>query len=406
MKKKLIIIFLVIIHASSWAQKDPVPKGNCTDALAMKTIGKWLKQKDNNTVFDGVQQQEAYQRLDQVHQVIMKMFPQPAGVDVRWKRSIGTSYFGTTRKYYIGSNDALTFDFGKPFPIAAYSYSANFSPHYCAHTEQGIVLKRGEENESSAGIGITINTISDILSEGGSDDSLTIDGYPVKMFSPVAREQWNGFTMQYAEPGSHSRTILIHRKGMLPYKPVSRKQYLDYCISYYQKLYDGMIMAIEKRPLRTKEEQESEKRATLARIAKQSGRDDAKMKAASEYYLAGYRTDEQLREEELIKMRKIKDAELKKFTDEFEKTTREGLLDSPARVLVKYYSDHIFESDPEKGYMLVTEKSDYIRKDLPAYIPQLIVISWKWTDYPPHIEFEKMFKKDFPIEMLQAMIDK
>ena len=167
-----------------------------------------------------------------------------------------------------------------------------------------------------------------------------------------------------------------------------------------------MIMAIEKRPLRSKEEQEAEKRATLARIAKQSGRDDAKMKAATEYYLANYKTDEQLRDEELIKMRKIKDAELKKFTDELEKTTREGLLDSPAMVLVKYYSDVIFETDPEKGYMLVTENPDYIRKDLPAYIPQLIVFTWKWSDYPPHVEFEKMFQQDFPIEMLQAMIDK
>lgn len=372
----------------------------------MKTIGKWLKQKDNNNAFNGVPEQEAYLRLDQIHRVLMRMVPQPAGVDVRWKRSIGLSYFGTTRRYFLNQNNELTFDYGKRLPIAVYSYSANFSPHYCAHTGQGIILKRGEENESSAGIGITMNSISEVLVEGGSDDNWTVGGYPVMMRNPMAREQWKGYDVEYYEPGSRSLRMLIHRKGMLPYKPVSRRLYLDRCISYYTKLYDDMIRTIEKRPLRTKEQQDAEKKATLARIAKQSGRDDAKMKAATEYYLAGYKTDEQLNEEELVRTRKIKDAELKKFTDELEKTTREGMLDSPAMILVKYYSEPVFETDREKGYMLVTEDPDYIRKDLPAYIPQMIVLNWRWTEYTPHIDYHQLFRQDFPIEMLQDMIDK
>lgn len=400
MKIQFIIIFLLVIHESAWAQKDPKPKGDCTDALAMKTIGKWLKQKDNNTVFDGVQQQEAYLRIDQIHRVLMRMVPQPVGVDVRWKRSIGLSYFGITRRYFLNQNNEMTFDYGKLLPIAAYSYNANFSPHYCAHTGQGIVLKRGEENESSAGIGITINTISEVLVEGGPDANWTIDGYPVMMRNPMAREQWKGYDVEYYEPGSRSLRILIHRKGMLPYKPVSRGLYLNHCISYYTKLFDDLFIAIEKRQLRTKEQQDAEKRATLARIAKQSGRDDKKMKAATEYYLAGYKTDEQLMEEELVRTRKNKDTELKKFTDELEKTTREGMLDSAARVLVKYYSEPVFETDPEKGFMLVTEDPGYIRKDLPAYIPQVIVLNWRWTEYPPHIDYHQMFRQDFPMEML------
>lgn len=407
MKRQIIIILFLFIHPSIWGQKDPLPKGNCTDALAMKTEGKWLKQKDLNTAFSG-QQQEAYQRLDEIHRMILKMCPQPVGVDVRWKRSIGLSYFGTTRKYYLDRNGDPTFDYGKLLPIASFSYFANFSPHFCANTgqSQGMVLVRGEQNESSAGIGVTINTIGDIAVEGGPDDDWTVDGYPVRMLNPVSKEKWKGYEVEYFEPGSRSLRILIRRKGALPYKPVSRKLYLGQCIRHYNKLYDDLIREIEKRPLRTKEEQEAEKRATLARIAKQSGKDDKKLKAATEYYLAGYKTDEQLRDEELVRTRKIKDAELKKFTDELEKTTREGLLDSPAMVLVKYYGDPVFETDPQKGHMLVTEDPDYIRKDLPAYVPQMIVLSWSWRDYPPHIEYERLFRLDFPLEMLQAMIDK
>lgn len=407
MKKRLIFFSLVVIHASGWGQKVPEPKGNCTDALAMKTPGKWIKWHDNTTVYSGTQLQEAYSRLDIIHRNLTKMVPQPVGVDVRWGRSIGVCYFGTTRKYYLSSNNELTFDFGKPFNIASYSYNANFSPHYCAHTDQGLLFIPGEKNENSKGIGITINTLGDILSDPPPDDDWTIDGLPVKMRSPVANEKWRGFEVQFPEPGSRSLHVLIHRNGVLPYKPVSRQQYLDRCIRHQTKFYDELIAAIEKRKLRTKEEQETEKRNTIARIQKQAGKgNEHKAKAAVDYYLAGYKTDEQVKEEELVKMRKIRDAELKKFTDELQKTASEGLLDTPALILVRYYSDLIFEPDTEKGYMLVTENPDYIRKDLPAYIPQMIVLFWVWSEYIPHIEYQKLFEQDFPMQMLVDMIDK
>ncbi len=59
-----------------------------------------------------------------------------------------------------------------------------------------------------------------------------------------------------------------------------------------------------------------------------------------------------------------------------EKTTKEGLLDSPAVVLGMFFSDIVFETDPQRGRMLVTENPDYIRKDLPKYVPQVFVVSW------------------------------
>jgi len=375
--------------------------------MVMKTPGKWLKWNDNTTVYNGAQLQEAYSRLDIVHRHIVKMVPQPVGVDIRWKRSIGVSYFGTTRKYYNNMDNALTFDYGKLFKISSYSYSANFSPHFCAHTDRGIIFVRGEMNESSKGIGVTINTLEDILVEPPPDDDWTIGGLPIKMRSPVASEKWRGYEIQYPEPGGRSRCVLIHRRGVLPYTPVSRKQYLDRCISHQTKLYDGMITAIEKKKMRTKEEQETEKRNTIARIQKQAGKgNEQKARAAVEYYLANYKTDEQMKEEELVKIRKIGDSELKKFTDELQKTSSEGLLDSPALILVRYNSDLIFETDPQKGYMLVTENPDYIRKDLPAWIPQMIVLTWVWSEYIPHIEYQKLFEENFPVEMLETMIDR
>jgi len=71
-----------------------------------------------------------------------------------------------------------------------------------------------------------------------------------------------------------------------------------------------------------------------------------------------------------------------------------------------FYSLDTPSSDPQKGFMLVTENPDYIRKDLPMYVPQFFVISWRWSDYAMHRAYEKILEEEFPLEKLREMIDK
>jgi len=56
--------------------------------------------------------------------------------------------------------------------------------------------------------------------------------------------------------------------------------------------------------------------------------------------------------------------------------------------------------------MLVTENPAYIKKDLPKYVPQFIVFSWSWSSNPPEKKIGEIVEASFPIEKLQAMIDK
>ena len=61
---------------------------------------------------------------------------------------------------------------------------------------------------------------------------------------------------------------------------------------------------------------------------------------------------------------------------------------------------------------LVTENPAYIRKDLPKYVPQFIVLYWSWvSDFPllggaQGEYYSKIMEANFPIDKLQAMIDK
>ena len=93
-------------------------------------------------------------------------------------------------------------------------------------------------------------------------------------------------------------------------------------------------------------------------------------------------------------------------------TTKAGLLDSPAVIwggMMQMETQYpIFITQADGGRLLVTENPAYIKKGLPKYIPQMIVYSmWNAEDGPdPALNPYHLYYKDFPIEKLQAMIDK
>lgn len=408
MKKQIIIFFLLITLQSSWSQQSTTNKAPCNDAMVMSAEGKWINSHDNVGSVNQSQKQEVFKRLDVLQNILLNMFPKPTGVDIRVSRGAGIGYFGSTRKYRLSPDGDLSFDYVKLLPNKSYSYFANFSPHYCAHTDKGIVFMTGNQNENSDGVSISVNDFSGLVDGPAVDDDWTIDGLPVRRLSTVINEKWKNYEL-YGDARSKGRYILIHRNGMLPYKPVTRKQYLDRCLAFTERLHDKMIGALNQIPVRSLDVQEAEKKAKLAKFEKDFGKDPKRLKSNVDYYLSGYQTDQQRRDEQVTNAKKNKEAELKKFTDEIEKSTSEGLLDSPAIVQVMYYSNPVvFETDPMKGFILVTENPDYIRKELPDYMPQFIVLNWKWNveHYPVHKEYEKIFLQDFSIERLQAMIDK
>ncbi len=71
-----------------------------------------------------------------------------------------------------------------------------------------------------------------------------------------------------------------------------------------------------------------------------------------------------------------------------------------------YLADPVFEKDPLKAWMVVTENPDYIRKELPKHVPQVFVLQWEWDEWAPQKKTGEIIEKYFPIEKLQAMIDK
>ena len=412
MKMQFIIFLLFSSCLKTFSQTNAVKTTDpCSEEIAANTPGEWRKWSEKFSRVNEAQKKEANARVDILHNILLKMYPKPNGVVVRFSRGDAKAYFGSTRKYSRSQDDVLSFDYVNTLPITRVSYDANFSPHYCAGslgTGTARTFVSGWTNENSDGIGLNINDLGSLADGPSPDDDWTINGLPVRKLVPVMPEKWKGY-VQYGDVRGRGRQVLIHRAGMLPYIPVTRKQYLDRCIEFKTRLHDKIIEDMRHMPVRSPEEQEKEKKAKLDKFQKQFANDEKKLKANVDYYLSQYKTDQQARDERVTKAIEIKNSELKVFTDELEKTTREGLLNSPAIILAMYYTvPAVFETDPTKGNMLIIENPDYIRKDLPGYVTQFMVLQWKWNPdrYQAHKPQEKLFLEDFPIGKLQAMIDK
>ena len=409
MKTQIIFLFLLIVHCSSWSQNGMPTDGPCTNDMLLKVKGKWIKSSDlgeSNSPNYKAQQQEAYKRLDEIHNMVLKIYPQPIAVDAVWHRSIGLSYFGTGRKYYTNRDDVLTFDYSNLPSFTRYYYRCGFFAYYCGN---GNFMWPGHTNETGTWLTITTNSIEGCVGDLAGNDTWTINGLPVRTRNPVLKKIWNDYELQHSEPGSNGRYVLIHRKGLLPYLPVTRKQYLDYCLVYTAQLHDKMIEGVKQIPVRSLEEQEKEKKARLAKYEKDFGSDPKRAKSAIDYYLSGYQTDQQRRDEQVKVQIKNKEDVLKHYQDELEKTTKEGLLDSPAIVRLFHSPDAqtpVFAKETEGGSMLVTENPAYLKKDLPKYVPQFMVFFWSWSSNPPEKKLGEIVEANFPIERLQAMIDK
>ncbi len=399
MMKLSFILMAFIIHLSAFSQGDrgSGSKVPCTNEIAQQARGRWIKTADVNDDSN----REINALLLEFHRLMTDIYPQPTGVDAAWHLSIGMSYFGVKRKLNTYRDGALRSEAVDPAYLTQYFYACSFLAYTCDYIDKN-KMNPGWPEGSGTIIQITANEASSAIG-GVPDDLWLIDGLLVHMKPPVFKKT-NGHEFQYAQVGSNYHYVLIHRKDVLPYTPVTRKQYLDRCLIITEKILDDQLAAMEKIPVRSLEEQEKEKQAKLAKFEKDFGKDPKRLKSAVEYYLSGYKTDQQVRDEQIEKEKKLKIRQLKKFTDELEKTNQEGLLDSPAMIRVLYNADYIFDTDPLKASMLVVENPSYIRKDLPKHVPQFIEVWWTWSDWAPQAKLAAIIEDSKLFDKLQGMV--
>lgn len=375
MKKRFTILLIffsncIFVCAQKWI-KTTSP---CNDELLKNTPGEWIHWGDPWYAKLSKQHElEVRNRVATIHQFVFNLTPTLSGIDAAWGiHSADYDFAQQARIEHLTDAQSRT-SYYNGIPLVQYTYSVGFFEYSCGRSGVPNEMRKGYPREDGASFSVSVNTLNKFLRRDyGGMEGMQIDGRNIKMM-PTVIGKWKGYTMYYPETSNFS--ILLHRDGILPYIPVTRRQYLELSISYFNKFYDSMLAEWDK---------------------------SAKLAADM-----GIKRDPEDKE----KWKKQKIEVLKYYQDELATTTTAGLLDSPAIVLTflnPLTNYPIFSSEKEGGYMLVTENPAYFRKDLPKYVPQLFILSvsrMNWW-FVPKIDPIKIIEESFPIEKLQAMIDK
>jgi hypothetical protein len=372
MKKQIVIFLFLSIQMSAQNAKFPKVKISvpCNQEFLDNYKGKWLipdkilSNSPNNNYSQG-----AMKRIADIHELVKQVYPEPVGSDGYWSGSYTKNDFGYTIKY-VTQDGRTQMEYVKPGQVEGWRYGMQLFAWACSEHANEIWNGYPDAGGGNA-ITVDANRLTVLTGEFMDDDGWTIDGLPIKRKMPVIGK-WKGYDVMATNGGYHADQnnewfILITKNGMLPYIPVTRKQYLDRAIAYAARFYDKVISSSEEI------------------------------------------VDKAEREETRNRNLNAKNSALKKLQDELEKTKKDGMPDAPAIVgtdVLLMNEGPIFLPESEGGIMLTTENPNYFRKDLPAYIPQLFVLSWSWGTKKWEADFKKTIEKNFPIEKLQEMIDK
>lgn len=354
------------IYAQNWIKTT----GPCNDELLKNVKGEWIHWGDPwYAKISKQQEQEIRKRVETIHQFVFTLTPTLPGMDVAWGiHSADYDFAEQARTEHLPGGQSRT-NYYNGIPLVQYTYSVGFYEYSCGRYNEPNEMRKGYPREDGASLSVSVNTLNKFLRRDyGGTEEMQIDGRNIKMMPPV-KGKWKGYTLYHTDNGD---AILLHRDGMLPYIPVTRKQYLELAMRYFNKFYDDNIKAYDD---------------------------------------LGALIDKKQKDENIKTSQKQREDVLKYYKDELAATTKAGLLDSPAIVLgfLNPPGDYpIFIPDTEGGHMLVTENPAYFRKDLPKYIPQSFVLFTariRWLFIPKNDPMDIMEEK-FPIEKLQAMIDK
>jgi hypothetical protein len=378
MKKQIIILLLFSIQAS--AQNPHFPKVKisvpCKDEFINNYKGKWLI---HESISVNDYHDEVMKRLNAINDLVRQIYPEPTGTDAGWSAEFAKTSFADEVKFVQVEDRDPEETKTKINPAYRYRYSCILFPWLCTENPNEIMNMYPEG--SSGSIVISANQL-EILNENYADgDEWRIDGRPIKR-KMFAAGNWKGYDMMSSVGGIYANAasehyVLISRDEILPYIPVSRKQFLDRAIQYVTRSYDELIKKILQ---------------------------------ANEALPVQFRSPQEEIDRQKAQNTKAKNEALKKLNDALEKTTKDGLLGAPAVVRIDpllMNEGPVFQSEAEGGCLLATENPNYFRKELPKYVPQFFVIELLAGE-PKHsnMNFKEIIEKNFPIEKLKAMIDK
>ena len=381
MKKTMLFVYCMMVMLQSFSQQV-----SCNDEMIMNKQGSWNKRADANTYpdvnFPKSQFAQANIRIDKMQSLLQAAYPFPKGIEAGWYRGI--------------SGKALVKGGAVP-----YGLNAMLSPYFCNSNKMQLADESGTWLYVWAN---QFNWFAEYISE------FLIKQQPVYLLTQRDGEI-NGFAVYKGQHNEHSNTgikysraVIITRNGQSPYIPVTKKEYLKAFILFNGKKLPEALAGIEKGFIvKTDALEEDAKQKALESIAKNYSANVVERRKTE--FLKNYKTDKQQKEEWLAKTKKSYQDIMKPVQDILENSTDQD-LEQPAIIdNVDFLKFNGFSSEAKSGRQLVYLNPSYFNNALPKYIPQLLIVYWRWNKAVAPENFKNQFEASFDFNALKAMID-
>jgi hypothetical protein len=345
----------------------------------MNTKGSWKKENDANMRADK-NQSRINSRVDAVSKLFQTAYPEPKGIQAEWYR--------TMEGNPLVKNGPVT-----------YQFNSLYLAWYC----NSYLHKSMLGSETSTWSFVYINSFGWLITDQYDKAIIKVQGVQA-WWLPKKIGEWKGLPL-YEPSGSPKRgkAVLITRNNQLPYKPVTRLQFLQAMKEKIEADKKSQLDFENKRTVRSDAEEETAKQQGLEGALKNVPPNRIEQRKAD--YLKHYKTAQQRKDDDILQTENYYNSMLMPLADELSKES-DTELQQPAIVDNNANIFHGFTTDEKGGRMMVVINTDYFKMNLPGYVPQLIVLYWSWDKNTPCLNFKKQLEENFPVDQLKAMIDK
>ncbi|MFL5738575.1 MAG: hypothetical protein ACJ75B_00050 [Flavisolibacter sp.] len=359
----------------------------CDDSSLMSVKGSWKKTSDANTFpdtsFPKSQFPQVNKRIDKMQQIVHAAYPEPLGIEANWYRSI--------------SGHELVKNAGVPF-----QFTSMFLCYYCNKNEN--LLELGGETGTWLYVWANqLNWFAERVSY------YTINKQPTYLLTPRAGEL-NGTALYRGIHNSNSNTgiayslaSILTRDGQSPYVPVTRKIFLRAMLKWNEFEFNKNYANLEQYIIvRSNEDEEAYKRKQWDAIEKRTKPE--RLAAARENFLKNYRSSQEQKDQTLAKVKKDYEAKIKAAQD-YLANRSEAELNMPA-IIDNLTSFKDFSTAERGGQEFVRLNPDYFDPKLPKYIPQFLIVYWRWDNNAAGKYFSKQIEDHLDFKTLKGLIDK
>jgi hypothetical protein len=275
----------------------------------------------------------------------------------------------------------------------AYCFNSLYKSYYCNQNLKKLLL--GDETGTWAYV--FVNYFSWFMSRQYDLQLIKANGKEVYVLPPKKGE-WKGYPLYEASShGKEGACILLLQPGKLPWTYLTQEQYLKALKEYWEEKRREAVQSFVR--------QDSGWQKSVDMIQRNNS-----IKAEDKQkILDGLNKDHtrslSTRVSDIARNNKYYNEKIS-VIDNYLVSAGATTLQQPANLDRNMIGDFNgqFSNEQKGGQYLVTFNDAYYNPRLPGYVPQMMVLYWRWEKNPPSQNFKRQFEQNFPVEKLQAML--